>query len=352
DVHKLDINSFPDVDNYNEVLLKLLSSPAIASKRWVYEQYDTMVRTNTVIPPGADAAVIRIKETPGALALKTDGNGRYSYLNPRKGGIIAVVEAARNIVCVGAKPLAITNCLNFGNPEDPEIFWQFKEVVSGIGEACKVLETPVTGGNVSFYNEGISGAVFPTPVIGMVGFLENVANVMTPGFKDEGDFIILLGTIKGDLGGSEYLKQIHNVIRGDAPDIDIFFEKRIQDACLEAIERGILKSAHDISDGGLAVALAECCISGEKPVGANIIINRKMRNDELLFGESQSVIIISVSEGDLIYFEEIAAKYHVPSEAIGRVRGDRLKINRRIDLKLEKIIDAYENSILNYMKHY
>ncbi|HLF19628.1 MAG TPA: phosphoribosylformylglycinamidine synthase subunit PurL, partial [Bacteroidota bacterium] len=226
-----DVYSMSEPKDYNEMLLSMLGSPTIASKRWVFQQYDTMVRTNTVINAGHDAAVVRLKGTDKALALKTDCNSRYVYLNPRRGAQIAVAESARNVVCVGGKPIAITNCLNFGNPYDPEIYWQFKEAIVGIGEACRVLETPVTGGNVSFYNEGPQGAVFPSPVIGMLGLIEQPDKITSSGFKAAGDIVILLGENKCEVGGSEYLYLRSGKIAGDAPNLDLEMEKRLQDVC-------------------------------------------------------------------------------------------------------------------------
>ncbi|RKY48115.1 MAG: phosphoribosylformylglycinamidine synthase subunit PurL, partial [Candidatus Neomarinimicrobiota bacterium] len=260
EIRAFDIDEIPEPEDYNEVLLKLISSPNIADKSWVFRQYDYSVMTNTALPPGYGAGVLRIKGTRKALAVKTDGNGRYTYLNPYRGGAIAVAEAARNVVCTGARPLAITNCLNFGNPYDEEIYYQFKNAVHGMGDACRVFDTPVTGGNVSFYNESPDGPIYPTVVVGMLGLIKDISHITTPWFKNEGDFIILIGNIKGELGGSEYLKVIHGLVKGDAPSIDLEFERRIHDAVLEAIRKGIVNSAIDISDGGLAIALAEACI--------------------------------------------------------------------------------------------
>ncbi|CAF3914352.1 unnamed protein product, partial [Rotaria sp. Silwood1] len=275
ETQNFNFNALPEPKDYNEVLLRLVSSPNITNKNWVYTQYDTQVRTNTMLLPGGDASVIRIKETKKALAMKVDCNGRYVYLNPYKGGMSAVCESARNVACTGATPLAITNCLNFGNPYNPEIYYQFTEAIRGMGDACKLLETPVTGGNVSFYNQSKDYAVFPTPSIGMIGLLEDYEKMVTSNFKDEGDIIILLGnnSNKG-VDGSEYLNTIFNLIKGDAPCINLDEEKKLIDTLLEAADKKLLKSAHDISDGGLAVALAECwcykgynCSRGTESVG-------------------------------------------------------------------------------------
>lgn len=345
------LKKITEPNDYNQVLLQLLSSPSIADKSWVYRQFDHSVRSNTAVLPGSSSAVIRIKGTRKALVTKTDGNGRYTYLNPYKGGAIAVAESARNVVCSGARPIAITNCLNFGNPYDPEIYYQFKLAVQGMGDACRVFDTPVTGGNVSFYNESPKGAIYPTPVVGMVGLIEDIKYITTSWFKNDGDFIMLLGALKGELGGSEYLKVIHNIVGGDAPDIDLTFEKRVYQATLEAIHKGIVSSATDVSDGGLAVALAESCITNpEKPVGASIYISRKLRNDELFFGESQSVIVLSINEKYLLDMERIASKNIIPCITIGRVKDNgRLKINEIIDLPLTDIKKAYTETIPNTM---
>ncbi len=341
-VNNLDVESLPLPKDYNETLLKLLQAPNIASKHWVYQQYDSTVRTNTVQGPGGDAAVVRIKGTQKALAMCTDGNGRYVYLNPRLGGQIAVAEAARNVVCSGGEPIAITNCLNFGNPNDPEVYWQFKEAVTGVGEVCRSLNTPVTGGNVSFYNESPAGAVYPTPVIGMVGLLENVQQSTTLEFKDPGDFIIVIGSLNGTLGGTEYLKTIHGMVKGPLSQLNIEFEMRVQEVCLEAIKKGIIKTAHDLSDGGLAVNVAESMVTAKEGIGAKLDFARKLRNDELLFGECQSAIIVSIAEENLINLVIISQEFDVPTQTIGRVTDSgRLVINNLIDLKREHMHKAY-----------
>src|SRR5439155_8836790 len=249
----------------NQALLDLLSSPNLASKEWVYRQCDHMVRTNTVVLPGADAAVVRIKETRRALAVALDGNGRYCAIDPRAGAKLIVAEAARNVVCVGAQPIAITNCLNFASTERPEVMWSFSEVIDGMTEACKAFNTPVVSGNVSFYNETEGHGILPTPVIGMLGLIDDVRRVVQPGFKNPGDFIALLGTTGEDLAASEYAAVINPTVREGAetklPKLDLETELAVQLACLRAAQNGLLRSAHDCSDGGLAVALAECCFS-------------------------------------------------------------------------------------------
>lgn len=341
----VDLTNLPEIGELNSALLKILSSPNITNKSWVYHQYDYTVGTNTAVTPGCDAAVIRIKKTKKAISVKTDCNGRYVYLNPKRGTMIAVAEAARNVACTGALPIAITNCLNFGNPYDPEIYWQFKEAIEGMREACLVFDTPVTGGNVSFYNESQSYTVYPTPVIGMLGLIEDVKQITTAYFKDEGDLIYLLGETKPEIGGSEFLKVFFDRVEGDIPQIDLQKEKKLIDTLLLSIKYGLIKSAHDLSDGGLAVALAECCIMNrKKKIGANINLNFKFRKDFYLFSESQSRIIVSIDRNYQNDFERILIQEKIPFEQIGIVGGNRLVVNDVIDLSLEQIDDAYFNS--------
>ena len=350
EANKLDLSDLPVPDDLNQTLLQLLGSPNIASKRWVYEQYDTQVRTATVVGPGSDAAVLRIRKTNKAIATSTDCNGRYCYLNPRMGGRIAVAEAARNVVCSGAKPLAITNCLNFGDPYDQEVYWTFVECVTGMGEACRTFHTPVTGGNVSFYNEDPQRIVYPTPVVGMVGLVEDLEHITTMSFKQEGDVIVLLGENKEELGASEYLKVVHKLVKGNAPELDLDKEKKVQDACLAMIRAGIVKSAHDCSEGGLAVALAECCVASPSHLGAKVRLDQSMTADALLFGESQSRIIITLRSEHLAEVETIAQRHQVPFSVIGEVGGQNLNIEGMIDLAVDKLADTYENAIERIME--
>lgn len=346
EITKLDYNEIPEPECISEVFEKILSSPNIASKNWVYEQYDSMVRTNTVVGPGSDAAVIRIKDTQKAIAATTDCNGRYVYLNPKEGTKIAVAEAARNVVCSGAVPLAITNCLNFGNPYKPEMYWTFKKAIEGMGEACRFFNTPVTGGNVSFYNESPDRAVYPTPVIGMVGIIENIDNVTTAEFKDTGDLIYLLGEDYEEIGGSEYLKIQHNTVKGNIPRIDLQTEKDLHNLILELIEKKVIKSAHDISEGGVMVALAECCIiNKEKPVGAKVHIPVKSREDFSFFSESQSRVIVSVSPENKEAFEQIASKSFTPYTFLGETTDKIFSVNDQYQFKLEHLIKLYYSSI-------
>ena len=337
--------------DYSKNLLSLLSDPNITSKSYVYNQYDSTVRTNTVMGPGSDAAVVRIKDTTKAIGISTDCNGRYVYLDPKKGGMIAVAESARNVVCSGALPLAITNCLNFGNPQDPEIYWQFREAVLGIGDACRAFDTPVTGGNVSFYNENTQGAVYPTPVIGMVGLLENLNDFTSASFKDEGDFIVVLGSINSTLGGSEYLKTIHGKIEGPLHNFDIDTELSVQKLCLNGIRQGLIKSAHDLSDGGLAVNISESILFSKQGIGAKINLSRKLREDELLFGECQSVIIVSIREDNLHQLVSIANNLNVYTQTIGKVtNNNKLIINDLINIDRNLLYVSYYNSIKDIME--
>lgn len=346
----VNFDDLPEIKDLNSVLLKLLSSPNITNKSWIYHQYDYTVGTNTVIKPGCDSAVIRIKKTNKAIAIKTDCNGRYVYLNPKKGTMIAIAEAARNVACSGAIPIAITNCLNFGNPYDPEIYWQFKEAIEGMREACIEFDTPVTGGNVSFYNESNNYTVYPTPVIGMLGLIEDVQYITSSYFKDEGDLIYLIGETKNEIGGSEFLKTIFNQVEGEIPEIDLKLEKKTIEILLGAIRSGFIKSAHDLSDGGLAVALAECCVMNrKKKIGAKVNLNIKFRSDFYLFSESQSRFIVTISPENQVEFEKLFGGTPIKLEKIGIVEGKNLVINNLIDLSLDEIEDAYYNSFRRLM---
>jgi len=315
----------------NEVLRRVLASPTVASKRWVYRQYDHMVRTNTLVLPGMGVAVVRVKDTPGALAMSVDGNGRFVYLDPQAGAQLAVAEAARNVACAGAVPIGATNCLNFGNPERPEIMWQFAKAVEGMAHACRVLGIPITGGNVSLYNETDGRAVLPTPVLGVVGLIEDASRVVRRAFRTEGDVIVLLGESRGELGGSEYLSVIHGAIRGVPPVLDLDREASLQRVLIDGASAGMIRSAHDCSEGGLAVTLVECCI--DVPVGAEIDVPSASSPPEgfediaTLFGESASRAIVSVSpdrETDLL---ALAGRAQVPARRLGVVGGSRVRVS-------------------------
>ena len=354
------ISELPQPRDSNEVLKKLLELPTISSKEWVYQQYDHMVKTDTILLPGSDCTLIRIKGTKKAIALAFDGNGTYCYLNPYEGGKIAVAEAARNVVCSGAKPLAITNCLNFGNPTKPEIFWQFKRCVEGMAEACRILGTPVTGGNVSFYNENPKGAIDPTPVVGMLGLLEDMDRYCSPDFKREGDLVILLGECKDDLGGSEYLKLIFGLKMGDSPRIDLEREKAVQRTCLEAIKAGLINSAHDCSEGGLAVTLAECCIlNSSQKIGAIIDLLPShfpfsLGTDGLFFGETQSRIVVSCRPEDFNQIRDLAHRNKAPLAKLGKIEGDKLIIGikgkRLIDIGLDELEKLWRRALSRHIQ--
>ncbi len=345
-----DESSVNETRSYDEVIKHLLKSPNIASKRWVFEQYDHMVRTNTVSGPGpSDAAVIRLKGSNKGLAVKTDCNGRYVYLNPRKGGQIAVVEAARNVVCAGGRPVAITNCLNFGNPYKPELYWVFKEAVGGMGDACRVLDTPVTGGNVSFYNENPKGAVFPTPTIGMLGIVEDIErDTTTAGFKQEGDVVFYVGAPRKGIGASEYLSWCHKITSGDAPELDLEFEKKLQKSLLGLIQTGIVQSAHDISDGGLAISLVESSIFGN--LGVTVQLDELGGYSlETLFSEAQSGVLVSVSKDEVTRTQEWFTKSGVPCYRLGSVGGEKITIGKVQTMLVSELKSIYESAIPNAM---
>src|SRR5215472_4402461 len=344
-----DPGTLPEPADPGAVLLRLLATPTIASKRTVWRQYDHMVGINTLVLPGSDAAVLRIKGTGKAIAVATDGNGRYGYLDPWAGGALAVAEAARNVVCAGGRPLALTDCLNFGSPERPEVMWQFAEAVEGIAAACRTLEIPVVGGNVSFYNETLGQAILPTPVVGVVGLLEDAERRTTQWFKEPGDLVVLLGDLDGCLGGSEYLAACHGRLSGPLAPFDLERERAVQAACLRAIDAGCVRSAHDLSEGGLAVALAESAITGPRRLGAEIALPAAARVEERLFGEAPSRIVVTVAPGDVERFERIVGEWAVPVTTLGRVGGDRLTIRidgaPRVDLAVDLLAGTFEGGL-------
>jgi phosphoribosylformylglycinamidine synthase II len=353
---------------------QLLGSPAISSKRWITEQYDTMVRTNTLAVPGAgDAAVVRIKGTPRALALATDGNGRWCQLNPRLGAMHAVAEAARNVACSGAKPIAATNCLNFGSPEKPEVMWQFSEAIDGLAAACNELETPITGGNVSFYNETLGSSIYPTPVIGILGVLEDAANVLKMAFRDHGDIVVLLdgmaaagdssaaissdsshSDLAREFSSSEYSKTVGGVVAGQPPAIDLSAEKRLQQCMVALAASRSIQSAHDISDGGLAVTLAESCFAsaaGRKsgdPLGARIKIEADTPAESAVFGERGARAVVSVSPASLNAVLQMAQKYGINALPIGKVNADGIF---RIELNGSAIIEESGDALRDIWGH-
>ena len=353
-----DVHAIPERSEERDAtwtLEQLLSSPTIASKDWIFTQYDSTVRTGTVVGPGGDAAVVRLRGTNRALALKTDCNGRYVYLDPRVGGRIAVAESARNVACTGARPKAITNCLNFGNPKRPEVYFQLREAIAGIGEACRVLGTPVTGGNVSLYNESPIGAVYPTPVIGMVGLIESIDDITRANFRQAGDAVVLLGEPTNEIGGSEYLSRIHGIVAGAPPRCDLERERGLIDAVLDAIRARLVHSAHDCSEGGLAVSLAECAIGNrEAMLGATIDLRAwpTLEPRAILFGEAQGRIVVSTPDPARVI--AIAERHRVPAREIGRVtEAPRLRISagaRVIDAPLDRLARLYYDSIPTIMR--
>jgi phosphoribosylformylglycinamidine synthase subunit PurL len=337
-------------------LERLLSSPTIASKRWVFEQYDSTVRTSTVVGPGSDAAVVRLRDTDRAIAATVDGNGRYVYLHPYRGAQIAMAEAARNLVCSGALPRAVTNNLNFGNPTKSEVYHQLSEAVRGMGDACRAFETPVTGGNVSLYNENPAGAIYPTPVVGMVGVMESLAHATASGFSEEGDAILLLGRNTGELGASEYLKRVHGTVAGEPPAVDLEGERALQRAVLEAIRAGHVRSAHDCADGGLAVALAESAIADpERQLGVEVELEDDLDATALLFGEAQGRVVLSCPPEEVDEMIRIAGEHGVPATRIGTVgeAGGRFVLRATgatIDVPVGRLADAYHHAIDRIME--
>jgi phosphoribosylformylglycinamidine synthase len=335
-----DPTALPEPADPGAALLRLLGSPTIASKLPIWRQYDHMVGINTLVCPGSDAAVLRVKGTGRAVAVATDGNGRYGYLDPYQGAALAVAEATRNVVCAGGRPLALTDCLNFGSPERPEIMWQFAEAVNGIAAACEALAIPVVGGNVSFYNETLGRAILPTPIVGVAGVIEDAERRTTQWFKRAGDLVALIGDPAASLGGSEYLATVHGRVAGPLHPLDLARERAVQAACLAAIEAGCVASAHDCADGGLAVALAECCITGPRRLGADVELPGGVRLDARLFGEAPSRIVVSVAPDEWPRFERIVREWAVPVAVLGRVGGDRLTVRVGGAPRLEVTLDA------------
>jgi len=348
DLNRTDLSLLPLPDKSpSEVLLQLLGSANIASRRPVFQQYDHQVQTNTVVSPGGDAAVMRLRGTKSGIALSTDGNGRLTYLAPFAGAAIAVAEACRNMAAVGARPLAATDCLNFGNPDKPDIQYQLTEAVNGIKAACDAFGIPVVSGNVSLYNEGAGSAIYPTPVIGTLGKLADAAIHATAGFKNDGDLIYVLGidglnAAVSSLGGSEYLTQIHGKVEGE-PTIDLKLEVGVQNACIEAVEAGIIRSAHDCSDGGLAIAIAESCVIGG--VGAVVDAELSGRWDATLFGEQQSRIVVTVASEQEDALREIALAQGIPLLKIGTVGGTRLTISGQVDVALDGLTETWDSGL-------
>jgi phosphoribosylformylglycinamidine synthase len=348
------LEDLPLPADLGEALLRLLASPTIADKEWVFRQYDHMVQVNTVVLPGADAAVLRIKGSKKGLAMTLDGNGLYTRLDPRTGARIAVAEACRNLACVGARPIGVTNCLNFGNPEKPEVMGQFEQAVTGIAEACRTFGIPVTGGNVSFYNDTEGLSIHPTPVLGIVGLIEDVRKAVRPGFRAAGEAIVLVGESLEELGGTEYLKTIHGLEAGAPPAIDLEQEKRNQEFLLDAIDARLVRSAHDLAEGGLAVALAECAFHSERRIGCEIDLGGGLRDDALLFGESQSRVLLTCKRPDLPKLLEMAAARGVTAKAIGRTGGDAVAVAREgreaLRVPVERACRVWKDSLPGFFR--
>jgi len=352
-IDQLNLTELPEPSRGDKAFLKLLACPNIASKEWVYEQYDHMVRLNTLVFPGSDAAVLRIKGTKKAVAISVDCNSRFCYLDPYEGAAIAVAEGCRNVTCSGAKPIGLTNCLNFGNPEKPEIMWQFEQAVQGMGDACLYFEIPVVSGNVSLYNETKGEAIFPTPIVAVVGLIEDQTKIMTQGFKKPGHCIGLIGFTIEELGGSEYLKVLFDKTEGKPPVLDRKNEKQVQEFCLELIQKGLIQSAHDCSEGGLAIAVAESCFAApEEALGATLELESTLRGDTLLFGESQSRIVISFPEELTEQIENLALSYHVDFSLIGVTGGSQFTANingqEYIKQEIESIKNIWKTSLGRY----
>jgi phosphoribosylformylglycinamidine synthase len=323
----LDLRTVPLPADYGHVLLRLLTSPNLASKEWVYRQYDSFVCGNTVVQPGSDAAIIRLKGTPKGIGLTVDCNSRYCLLDPYRGAQIAIAEGARNLAVSGARPVALSDCLNFGNPEKPEVMWQFQHAVAGMRDACLALGLAVVSGNVSFYNETEGKAIPPTPTVATVGILADVTQHVTQWFKNAGDFVVLLGETREELGASEYLSLLHGRVAGAPPALDLEREKRLQELCLTAARERLFSSAHDVAEGGLAVALAEACIMRpEGAIGAHITTTGDLRADALLFGESQSRVLVSLPHAALPRLQELARAADLPLTVLGEVGGTDLDI--------------------------
>ncbi len=337
-----DPESLPEPDDYNKVLFKLASCANLASRHRVYRQYDHMVQIGSVVEPGSDAAVVRIHGTDMAIALATDCNGRHCALDPYMGTMAAVAESARNVACSGAKPLAITNCLNFGNPYKPEAYYFFSEAIRGMGDACRAFETPVTGGNVSFYNENPSGAIYPTPVIGMLGLMHDYRKAMTQSFKQAGDMIMLLGSLHANIGGSEYLKQEHGIVAGIPPQINLQTEKQLQQLILQLIDAELVNSAHDVSDGGLLIALAESCISGSSQFGAKLQFSLPQRASQVYFGEAAGRILLSASPDNLSSIKLLADKHGIECHELGQINdSSMLMVNNHIKIDINDLHHAW-----------
>jgi phosphoribosylformylglycinamidine synthase II len=352
EVQAFDPLSLPEPSDYGEALVKLCAAPTVASKEWAFRQYDQQVGTNTLVLPGSDAAVLRIKGTRRAIAVSTDGNGRHVFIDPRRGAAMAVCEAARNVACSGARPLGITDCMNFGSPERPEILWQFAEAIEGIAEACRALEVPVVGGNVSFYNETLGQAVLPTPVIGVVGVVADAGRLATQSFKAAGQRIALLGPEAVSLGGSEYLWALHGRLAGRLAPLDLEMERRVQAAVRAAVGAGLVTAAHDCAEGGVAVALAESAVTGTAPVGCEASVPAAARADLALFGEGPSRVVMTAEPARVREFEALMAESAIPWRWIGITGGERVVIRAAaavLDVSVDRLAHAWRSGFERHM---
>jgi phosphoribosylformylglycinamidine synthase len=356
EVRTLDLTALAPASPPSDALISLLSSPTIASKRWIYRQYDHMVRTNTIALPGATCGIVRVKGTDRALAMSVDGNGRFGYLDPRMGAKLAVAEASRNVACAGGLPIGGTNNLNFGNPERPDIMWQFAEAVAGIGEACRALDIPITGGNVSLYNETDGQPILPTPVLGVVGLVEHADRIVTRTFKGEAA-VVLLGTTKSELGGSEYLRRQHGLLRGVPPALDLDAEKRLQQLLVSLAADGLVQSAHDCAEGGLAVTIAECSfdaggVGADIDVPAVADVPEGLTVDATLFSESASRVVISTTADTLQRVLARAAEHNVPAARIGHTTPNRLVMRVGGRIALDVPVDLAEQAWKTGLERY
>jgi phosphoribosylformylglycinamidine synthase II len=352
-VQRIDLDRLGMTPDAQTAFARLIATPVIASKRWAFRQYDHTVGTNTIAPPGASAGVVRVKGSSRGLAVSVDCSGRFCYLDPYRGAMLAVAESARNVACAGGEPVGATNNLNFGNPERPEIMWQLAEAVRGIGDACRALDIPITGGNVSLYNETDGEAIYPTPVIGVVGLLEDASKTVTRQFRAVGDRVVLLGDNRGELGGSEYLALLHDLVAGEAPALDLDRERALQRLLVDAIRAGLVRSAHDCAEGGLAVTLAECCfdtglgVTADLPEAGNVPV--AFRDAATLFGESATRAVVSVSADDVSTLASMATQSGVSYRVIGQVGGERITLavagRKAVDMALDEAERAWSTSI-------
>jgi phosphoribosylformylglycinamidine synthase len=343
----LDIDALTPLVDPGATLLRLLASPNLTSRRGIFRRYDHMVGDSTVVPPGGDAAMLRVKGTRLGLAMTTDCNSRYCHLDPHLGAQLAVAEAARNIVATGARPLAVSDCLNLANPDRPEVYWQLEETVAGLAQACRALELPVVSGNVSLYNDSFGeSAIYPTPVVGMIGLIDDYGRRLTAGLRGEGDFVLLVGSSHNDLGGSEYLKVEHGRVAGRPPALDLTRERAVHNVVLAAAENGLLRSAHDCAEGGMLVALAECCLLGGLGVRCPPIRPEPpLRMDAAFFGESPSRFIVSATSRAMPELQSLARRNHVEISLLGMAGGDSLEFEGQFKLRLPEIREAWEGAI-------